>query len=47
VPPLVADSVLDAGARVLARLLRTTAPPSSGASASVTSIGSSRRLRHG
>jgi UDP-glucose 4-epimerase len=47
VPPLVPDSVLDTGAKALARLLRTTAPPSSTASASVTSIESSRRLRHG
>lgn len=47
VPPLVPDSVLDAGGRALARLLRTTAPPPSAASASVTSIESSRRLRHG
>jgi UDP-glucose 4-epimerase len=47
VPPLLADSVLDAGGKVLARLLHTTPPPASGASASVTSIRSSRRLRHG
>ncbi len=47
VSPLIADSVLDTGAKVLARLLRTTPPPSSAATASVTSIGSSRRLRHG
>jgi UDP-glucose 4-epimerase len=47
VPPLVADSVLDTGAKLLATLLRTTPPPPAGAPASVTSIGSSRRLRHG
>ncbi|HEV2888462.1 MAG TPA: NAD-dependent epimerase/dehydratase family protein [Jatrophihabitans sp.] len=46
VPPVLTESVLDAGESLLARLLRTTPTPS-GATASVTSIRSSRRLRHG
>jgi UDP-glucose 4-epimerase len=47
VRPLVTEQALDAGGAVLARLLRTTAPPASRPPASVTRIGSSRRLGHG
>jgi UDP-glucose 4-epimerase len=45
VPPLISQTVLDAGESVLARLLRTTA--TGRRAASVTSIDPSRRLRHG
>ncbi|MEO7262004.1 MAG: NAD-dependent epimerase/dehydratase family protein [Jatrophihabitantaceae bacterium] len=45
VSPVLSEALLDAGESVLARLLRTT--PSSRTTASVSSIGSSRRLRHG
>jgi UDP-glucose 4-epimerase len=45
VPPVLSESVLDAGESVLGRLLRTTPPPAG--RASVTSIEASRRLRHG
>ncbi|MDQ1721224.1 MAG: UDP-glucose 4-epimerase, partial [Pseudonocardiales bacterium] len=47
VPPVLTDAVLDAGESLLARLLRTTPLPSSVTPASVSPIGSRRRLRHG
>lgn len=48
VTPVLTEGVLDAGESVLARLLRTTPPPhASRKPASVSSIRSSRRLRHG
>ncbi len=47
VQPVLTEAVLDAGESALARLLRTTPPHSARATASVSSIRSSRRLRHG
>ena len=47
VPPVLSEAVLDAGEAALARLLRTTPTPAGRATASVTSIDASRRLRHG
>jgi len=47
VRPLISRSALESGEAALAWLLRTTPQPSSGASASVSSIGSSGRVRHG
>jgi UDP-glucose 4-epimerase len=47
VPPVLTQSVLDAGESVLARLLRTEPPAPARAPAAVTSIRSSRRVRHG
>jgi len=47
VRPVIGESVLDAGGAVLATLLRTTAPAATRKPASVTRIGSSRRVRHG
>jgi UDP-glucose 4-epimerase len=47
VPPLLSEATLDAGQAMLARLLRTRPLPTRRMTASVTSIGSAGRVRHG